>query len=73
MLYVELADVSRRLAATSKRSEKAALLADLLRRLAPDEVAVAVGRVDRRPPPGSHRRRLGDVARRRASRRPSRR
>ena len=31
------------LAATSKRSEKAALLADVLRRLAPEEVAVAVG------------------------------
>jgi DNA ligase-1 len=43
MLYAELADVSRRLAATTKRSEKAALLADLLRRLAPEEVAVAVG------------------------------
>ena len=35
--------MSRRLAATSKRSEKAALLADVLRRLAPEEVAVAVG------------------------------
>lgn len=43
MLYVELADVSRRLAATAKRSEKGALLADVLRRLAPEEVAVAVG------------------------------
>jgi DNA ligase-1 len=43
MLYAELADVSRRLAATTKRSEKAALLADLLRRLAPEEVAIVVG------------------------------
>jgi DNA ligase-1 len=43
MLYAELADASRRLAATSKRSEKAALLADVLRRASPDEVAVAVG------------------------------
>ncbi len=43
MLFVELADASRALAATSKRGEKAALLADLLRRLAPAEVPVAVG------------------------------
>ncbi len=43
MLYAELADASRRLAATSKRSEKAALLADVLRRASPDEVAIAVG------------------------------
>ena len=43
MLFVELADASRALAATSKRGEKAGLLAALLRRLAPDEVAVAVG------------------------------
>ena len=43
MRFAELADVSRRLAATSKRSEKAALLADLLRRLAPAEIDVAVG------------------------------
>ncbi len=43
MLFVELADASRRLVATTKRSEKAALLADLLRRMAPDEIAVAVG------------------------------
>jgi ATP-dependent DNA ligase I len=43
VLFVELADASRALVATSKRGEKAALLADLLRRLAPDEVPVAVG------------------------------
>jgi ATP-dependent DNA ligase I len=43
MLFVELADASRQLAATTKRGEKAALLAGLLRRLAPDEVEVAVG------------------------------
>jgi DNA ligase-1 len=42
-LFVELADASRALAATSKRGEKAALLAELLRKLAPDEVPVAVG------------------------------
>jgi ATP-dependent DNA ligase I len=43
MLFAELADASRRLAATSKRGEKAGLLAELLRRLAPDEIEVAVG------------------------------
>jgi DNA ligase-1 len=43
MLFAELAEASRRLAATSKRSEKADVLADLLRRLAPDEIEVAVG------------------------------
>src|SRR5436189_6258834 len=43
MLFVELADASRRLAGTTKRGEKAALLADLLRRLAPDEIEIVVG------------------------------
>ena len=43
MRFVELAAVSRRLAATSKRSEKAALLAAVLRRLGADEIGVAVG------------------------------
>ncbi len=43
MLFADLADVSRRLGATSKRGEKASLLADLLRRLAPKEIEVAVG------------------------------
>jgi ATP-dependent DNA ligase I len=43
MLFVELADASRRLVGTSKRGEKSALLAELLRRLAPDEIEVAVG------------------------------
>ena len=43
MLYAELATTSRQLTATSKRSAKAALLADVLRRLAPEEIAVAVG------------------------------
>jgi DNA ligase-1 len=43
VLYLELAEASRRLAATTKRSAKAALLADVLRRLAPEEVPVAVG------------------------------
>ena len=43
MRFAELAAVSDALAATSKRGQKAALLVELLRRLAPDEVAVAVG------------------------------
>jgi DNA ligase 1 len=43
VLFVELADASRALAATSKRGEKAGLLAALLGRMAPDEIAVAVG------------------------------
>src|SRR3954454_8172277 len=43
MLFVELADASRQLAATTKRGAKAAVLADLLRRMAPDEVEAGVG------------------------------
>ena len=43
MRFVELATVSEQLVATSKRSEKAALLASLLRSLTPDEVVVATG------------------------------
>ncbi len=43
MLFAALAEVSARLAATSKRGEKAALIADVLRRAAPREVAPAVG------------------------------
>ncbi|MET0143352.1 MAG: ATP-dependent DNA ligase [Ilumatobacteraceae bacterium] len=43
MQFAALADASRRLAATSKRGEKSALLSDVLRRAAPDEIAVAVG------------------------------
>ncbi len=43
MRFAELALTSERLVATSKRGEKSALLADVLRRLAPDEVEVAVG------------------------------
>ena len=43
VLFAELASASQRLAATTKRSEKAAVLVDLLRRLAPDEIDVAVG------------------------------
>ncbi len=38
MLFDELARVSVAVAATSKRNEKVALLADTLRTLAPDEV-----------------------------------
>jgi DNA ligase-1 len=43
VLFVELAEASQRLAATSKRSAKAAVLVDVLRRLTPEEVPVAVG------------------------------
>jgi DNA ligase-1 len=43
MRFVELATASERLAATSKRSEKSAILAGLLNAMSPDEVAVAVG------------------------------
>ncbi len=43
MLFAELATVSEQLAATSKRGQKAGLLAAVLRRLAPAEVAPAVG------------------------------
>ena len=42
MLFVELADVSQAVAATSKRSEKVAAFAAVFGRLAPDEVAPAV-------------------------------
>src|SRR5688572_27707881 len=38
MRLSEVADVSRKLAATSKRTEKTELLADLLRRLPADEI-----------------------------------
>ena len=48
MLFAELAEASERVAATTKRGEKTALLADVLRRLAPDEVEPAVGVPDRR-------------------------
>ena len=42
MRFAELAAVSEQLAATSKRGEKSALIAALLRRLAPDEIEIAV-------------------------------
>ena len=42
MHFAELEATSRRIAATSARSEKVALLASLLRRLAPEEIAAAV-------------------------------
>jgi ATP-dependent DNA ligase I len=41
--FAALAATSEHLAATTKRGEKSALIADLLRRLAPDEIEVAVG------------------------------
>jgi ATP-dependent DNA ligase I len=43
MRFAELAGASERVAATSKRGEKTALLAGLLRSATPDEAAVAVG------------------------------
>lgn len=43
MRFVEVAETSRRLAETAKRSEKWALLGTLLLRLAPEEIPVAVG------------------------------
>jgi len=42
MLLADLVDTSRRVALTSRRLEKTAALADCLRRLAPDEIEVAV-------------------------------
>ncbi len=42
MLFVELANCSAKVAATSKRNDKIALLADVLRGLAPGEVEPAV-------------------------------
>ena len=42
MLFDELARASAAVAATSKRNEKVALLADPLRRIAPDEIEPAV-------------------------------
>jgi DNA ligase-1 len=43
MLYGELVAASQRTAATSKRSEKVAALADLLRAMQPDEIEASVG------------------------------
>ena len=43
MLYGDLVVASQRVAATSKRSEKVAALADLLRSATPDEIAPAIG------------------------------
>jgi len=42
-LLAEVVAASRELAATSSRSAKVAILADVLRRLEPDELAIAVG------------------------------
>jgi len=42
MLLADLTQTSRRVAETSRRSEKIAALAECLRRLAPDEIAIAV-------------------------------
>ena len=43
MLYVDVVETSGLVAATSKRSEKVALLAALLRRVAPESVPVTIG------------------------------
>ncbi len=43
MLYSDLVAASQRVAATSKRSEKVATLAELLRRTGPDEIEAAIG------------------------------
>jgi DNA ligase-1 len=43
MLLAELVDAAQRVAATSKRTEKVAALAELLRRVPPDEVTIVVG------------------------------
>ena len=43
MLYGDLVTASSRVAATSKRSEKVAVLAELLRTANPDEIAAAIG------------------------------
>ncbi len=43
MRFAALAATSEQLAATTKRGEKSTLIADLLRRLEPDEIPVAVG------------------------------
>jgi DNA ligase-1 len=43
MRFVEVAETSRRLAETSRRTEKWGLLGDLLRRLTPEEIPVVVG------------------------------
>jgi DNA ligase-1 len=43
MLLAELVDAAQRVAATSKRTEKVAVLAELLRRVPPDEVPIVVG------------------------------
>src|SRR5271169_4302976 len=42
MLLAEIVETSRRITETSKRLEKIALLADLLRRLRPDEIEIVV-------------------------------
>ncbi len=52
MRLSELVETSARIAATSRRTEKSALLADLLRRLAGGEVAIAVSYLCGEPPQG---------------------
>jgi DNA ligase-1 len=50
--FVDLAVTSERVAATSKRGEKTQLLAELLRSLAPEETAIAVGLLTGQPRQG---------------------
>jgi DNA ligase 1 len=52
MLLAALVATSRQVAATRSRSEKIALLADLLRRLAPEEIATAVALLTGQPRQG---------------------
>ncbi|MBI4882831.1 MAG: ATP-dependent DNA ligase [Actinobacteria bacterium] len=52
MQYVEVVVASQRVTATSKRSEKSAILAEVLRRATPAEVPVVVGLLTGDPPQG---------------------
>jgi DNA ligase 1 len=52
VLFAELVDASNRVAATSKRSEKVAVLAELLHTTSPDEVDAVVGLLTGEPRQG---------------------
>ncbi|MEY2424170.1 MAG: ligase 1 [Acidimicrobiaceae bacterium] len=52
MLFAELVATSTTMTSTSSRSAKVAALADLIRRLAPDEIAIAVSVLTGAPPQG---------------------
>src|SRR6476646_6770444 len=70
MLLGEVVDASARVAATAARSAKIAALADLLRRLEPDEVEPAVGFLVGEPRHGRIGVGWATLAKRVASRRP---